>query len=467
MTGVKKSIVAAAVLSVAAFAVYRYDKYETGIRETERAIQSMSQVIAQDHEDSMKLLQKLTAEAAENTNELLAISGNDPWATARELISQYKKIDDAVKAADGVMAGDLGMATSNIAKLTARLLSQTSKQLEEAGVEGLGPVAGPLAKYGPAVIDLSVKTYAAIGITKNFAAHKKTLFNLEKALGRLESSRDQHLWDNILRSLGDDQALQDAWLKEHNVDKTAVRAAAINTGMLDVGPRGANEISRGIFLVDPAQGIIDLQQTPNINPDFIVAMQATNIAAAQCAATGQVIWCNYSASTYPDGKYIPAFGPCLGVEFLVPVGHNQTDVRPGGILSSSVAECGKSPQNDGNNLVFDKTPDPRFVGHWVLKMQVNPESGEEHQISPDLEYLEDVSIGAAVKGVYPMTRSGDRGKQSYSFIRVGPDTLQALERDGTLDPTWKYELLSNGTLRKTLKIPSAKVAIQISILRKK
>lgn len=319
-----KLAAAAVALSAVAFAAYQVNRYQAGIRNTEKGLERINDELQQTRNDALKLLAAAAADPAVKA----AAALGDPFTWLSQEITELRHVVTAAQGTEEFRKGDVAMGVSKTAELTAKLLAETAKELDKAGIE-LGEVAGPLAMYGGTAVKLALKIVEAIGIVQRIGQLKVAQLQLQNALGRLKRNDELEFWGNIQERLRDDQLLHQKWLSEHNVDSKQVLDAVTKDVSAVAGPRAASEAARGVTIVDPKRGLMDLQKVSQINPDFIAAMQAEDFIAEHALSDPR--WLSFSATHYPDGTYIPMFGPCRGIDIPNPIA--------GGIIASSTLAC--------------------------------------------------------------------------------------------------------------------------------
>src|SRR5215831_18340951 len=117
----------------------------------------------------------------------------------------------------------------------------------------------------------------------------------------------------MMRQFGEDQARLrafEAWLQKHNLQKSEVTAKAVKNTQKN--PHIATQVTQGLTIVDPAEGIDHIAQTPCISAEYVAALRQTHASLAQAVAAGKHIQA-LSNSIYgdyvgqPPDRYIPAF----------------------------------------------------------------------------------------------------------------------------------------------------------------
>jgi len=248
-----KTAIAIIGVAAVAFAGYQYNRYQKGIKDTREALQRVDQELSQTMNDALKLFESMAADATIKAAKRL----DDPYATLAEAVSEYKKLITAIDGANAFSQGDAGQGISASAKLTAKILSETAKELEAEAVD-IGTVAGPLAKYGGVAVDLGAKLFEARGILLHFAEMKRTQFQLEKSLGDLQRAEAIDFLNHVQDNLRNDQALHEEWLKQHGIQTGTVLEAAMSNSSANAGPLAPSEIARGITIVDQNEGLHNL-----------------------------------------------------------------------------------------------------------------------------------------------------------------------------------------------------------------
>jgi hypothetical protein len=263
------------------------------------------------------------------------------------LTLQSKVLNDL--AADNPLkdAVDVFKVGANGFKATTAFQNQDYLQGIGQTAEAIAAVWGnvnPPLEAGVKLIDAAADWLEFQSLLNQQVTLLRAQLTLQQQLLRQEGKDPNTLaqWQQILNNLqGDPSTAHQAflqWLAAHGLSQSDVVAKAL----ADASSKGtvtASQVASGMTILDPNQDLSTVEAIPGINPDFIAALKANFFIASHASDPR---WLRYTATTYPDGTYIPAFGPCKGIDIPNPIS--------GGLISSSTAQCSsKTSRASGND----------------------------------------------------------------------------------------------------------------------
>ena len=330
-TGLGVGIGVAAVAALA-FGGYSYNQYQKqaslqrGISQTQQALQQVDQLIQQNQTQLLSLWSQLGIDAGTGV-EVLGTAG-----------SEHER-DRVTPLGDAV---DVFQTASNTFDATTAF--QNGQYLEALG--HLGETAATIWEHadptewklvlagGKAAIDVGANVLEASALLSQQTHLIQTQLLLQQQLLKLQVNDPQTLaeWQQVLSNLHGDPASEHEaflkWLATHGLSEKDVITKALSNAN-QAGGATPSQVASGITILAPETSLDEIASIPQINPDFIAAMQAEQFISSHAASDSR--WFRYSVSHYPDGTYIPAFGPCRGIDIPNPIS--------GGLISSSTASC--------------------------------------------------------------------------------------------------------------------------------
>ncbi len=306
------AVIGAAAAGIGYQQISKQNSLKTGVAQTEQALRQVNQQIDENQADAVKLFAGLEVDVGGALPKLVGAS--NPLNTAIDLFNQGASAYQATK--------------STASRDYAQGIGKTAEAI--ANVWG---VLNPYVAGGKELIDFAATLYEAQAILRQQANLVETRIKLENQLSRLrgEDPETRAEWQSILQSLhGNPAAEHEAflkWLAASGQSKKEILAKALSNAA-NAGPTTAHQFALGT-IVDPSQVGDDLTDIPNINPDFIAATQCDRSVATNAMSDPR--WLKFTCSKYPDGTYIPAFGPCRGIDIPNPF--------TGGVIASSTEAC--------------------------------------------------------------------------------------------------------------------------------
>lgn len=289
------ALTAVSTVSLAAYQTGRYVSLERGIAQTQENINLID-----------KAIQSTSEEAVDLANRTLIGKLSDSAQIAQDVagINQAYNQNDV----QGLVQ-HLAEATSDVA-VTA--IKATGKDMAAEGVA---------VETNPDVVAIKESFDAGVDVV--------ILSNIGARLAQLEWVKHEELepalegLENKQQELAQEQTAAAFWgkLQKNFQDTSAKSLVGKDPGEVlkqaaSISPQAAAVVGRRVAIRDPQQSIFDLQSLPGINPDFIAALQRCEQADAQAASFGESDQYYYNQMTcdkYPDGSYIPAFGPGRGI----------------------------------------------------------------------------------------------------------------------------------------------------------
>jgi hypothetical protein len=342
--------IAAIGVAALAFGSYSYFQRQTslkrGIAETEHSLQQVNQLIEENQTEILTLLSSLATDVGTGL-ERTGSAGSDPMAPGNP-------------PGDIVDSGGIAISLSGVVDHFRQSSSNfdASKAVEnhdygpalEQAAQGIASIWGktnPWVAGGKEAIDIAANAYEANALLVQQARLMQAQGTLEAQLSRLRFNDpgNRAEWQRILDNLRTNSASEHdtflKWLAANGLSERDAFAKALSNAA-NASPAIASQVASGTIL-DPSQLGNDLGDIPNINPDFIAAIQCDRYVATHAMSDPR--WLKFTCAHYPDGTFIPAFGPCRGIDVPNPF--------YGGLISSSTAACA-SQANSSQSVA--KTP---------------------------------------------------------------------------------------------------------------
>jgi hypothetical protein len=356
--------IALAGAAAAAAGTYSYNHIQQqrslrqGIAQTQQALAKVDELLEENQTEIVKRISSVEVDLGEKLEELPQVN-----ATPNQQVTPLGNAIDLFRTASNGFVG--ARAFQN------RDYLQATGQTAEA-VAAVWGKFDPRVELGAKAIDVAANLYEAQALLRQQERLVATQGTLQQQLLRLQGKDPQTAaeWERILNNLhGDGSAEHGAylnWLAAKNLSEKDVLAKAF-TNAANAQPGVASQFTSGLKIVDPSQNVSDLSNITDINPDFIAAVQCNSYVATQAISDPR--WLRFTCTHYPeDGTYIPAFGPCRGIDFANPF---TGGVIPGG----STAVCGsrsrqlKAGSNPmpatGNDQLSPKEAEPQ-VGYLLV-----------------------------------------------------------------------------------------------------
>jgi hypothetical protein len=299
-----------AILSVgfAAYQAGRYVSLERGIAQAQQNINLIDKEINSTAEEVVDLAkQTLIGKLGTSAQIAQDVAGIGQAYNQNDIQGLVQHLGEA--------AGDISVAA----------IKATGEEMAAEGVAAAG---------GPNVVAIKESFDAGVDviILSNIGARLAQLewvkhAQLEPALESLENKQQELVQEQKTAALW--EKLQSEFQETSAKSMAGKDAGEVLKQAASVDPRAAAEIGRGIAIRDPQQSLHELECMPGLNPDFIAAMEAEFYIATQMQSDAR--WGQFTATRYPDGTYIPAFGPCRGIDIPNPIS--------GGLIASSTAAC--------------------------------------------------------------------------------------------------------------------------------
>jgi len=356
--------IALAGVAAAAVGTYSYNRaqqqrsLQQGIAQTQQAVAKVDDLLQENQAEISKLLADAEVDLGQQLEDASQINVGPQ--------GQSTPLGDTI--------GVFNTASNGFVAATA---FQNHDYIQSLGqtAEAVAQVWGtfdPRVKYGSEVIDIAANLYEAQALFRQQEQLIGTQATLQQQLNQLQGKDPQTAaeWQQIFNNIrGDPGAEHDAflkWLAANGLSEKDVVAKALANAAKS-GPAIASQVASGITIVDPSQASNGLSDIPGINPDFIAAMQCDNYVASHALSDPR--WLKFTCDHYPDGTFIPAFGPCRGIDIPNPL--------YGGMISSSTAACGLKAGSSGKTVSNSSNPLESEVvrtseGHEIIYSQLDP-----------------------------------------------------------------------------------------------
>jgi len=367
----KPVIVGVALAGVAAAAVgaYSYNRLQQqrslaqGIAQTQQALAKVDELIAQNQSEIANLIPTVEIDLGPSLEalpqvDLPASAQNTPLGNT---LDAFNAVSKGLDARSAFQNHDYMKALENAGEATATVWG------------ALDPgISGTTVKYGAEAIDVGANLVETQALIRQQEKLLGTQATLQQQLYQLQGKDPQAgaEWQQIFNNLRGDPAAQHnaflKWLAANGLSEKDVVAKALANAAKS-GPSIASQVASGITIVDPSQASNGLSDIPGINPDFIAAMQCDNYVASHGISDPR--WLKFTCAHYPDGTFIPAFGPCRGIDIPNPI--------YGGMISSSTAACSSNASSSHGVTPNTSNPSDTEVvrtseGHEIIYNPIDP-----------------------------------------------------------------------------------------------